>query len=125
LAEEIIRHKVAEIVFFCGNKRRDELPSFLKQAGVKTQEVVVYETAETPATTTNEFDAVLFFSPSAVQSFFGANRMEPKTVCFAIGKTTAEEIQTRCDNKIIQPDLPGQNDMIKKLITYFHTVNSN
>ena len=35
LAQKIIVDDVKEAVFFCGNKRRDELPGMLKEAGVQ------------------------------------------------------------------------------------------
>lgn len=70
LAQKIIEHQAKEIVFFCGNKRKDELPDILKEAAIKVHEVIVYETIETPSLNAGDFDAVLFFSPSAVQSFF-------------------------------------------------------
>ena len=121
LAEKITQYKIEEIVFFCGNKRRDELPSILKEAGVKIHEVLVYETSKTPVATTADIDAVIFFSPSAVQSFFSVNQLKEETVCFAIGKTTADKIQNHCENKTVASNFPSQNDLIKKLLNYFQT----
>jgi len=116
LAQRIIECEVKEIVFFCGNKRRDELPAILKRAGVTVHEVVVYETVETPAVATNEIDAILFFSPSAVQSFFSVNQLNNNTICVAIGETTANSIKDFTKNKIITSELPNQEMMLAALI---------
>lgn len=123
LAKKIIEHEVKEIIFFCGNKRRDELPAILKEAGIKVHEVIVYETVETPAIVTDDFDAVLFFSPSAVQSFFSVNQLKKHTVCFAIGETTADSIADFTDNKIIISESPGQEMMLASVKIYFENSN--
>lgn len=119
LANKIISKSVKELVFFCSNKRRDELPTALKNAGVKVHEVVVYETTETPVTVANDFDAILFFSPSGVQSFFSANELNEDSVCFAIGRTTATSIATFTRNKIINSIAPDAKMMVEDVIEYF------
>lgn len=123
LAKEIISQGVKEIIFFCGNKRRDELPSILKEAGIKVHEVVIYETVETPEISIADSDAVLFFSPSAVQSFFSVNTLKKDTVCFAIGQTTADSIADFIDNKIIVSEAPSQEMMLASVKFYFQNMN--
>lgn len=119
LAHKIIEHGVKEVVFFCGNKRRDELPTILKQHNIAVHEVVVYETVELPSIATTDIDAVLFFSPSAVNSFFSVNQLEKQTVCFAIGTTTANSIATYTDNKVIISEAPSQEMMLAAVTYYF------
>ncbi len=121
LANKIIKQGVKEIIFFCSNKRRDELPTALKNANIKVHEVVLYETAETPMVMDNDFDAVLFFSPSGVQSFFSSNELHQDTVCFAIGRTTATSIATFTKNKIIKSPGPDTKLMIEEMINHFKT----
>lgn len=119
LAKKIIADGLKKVVFFCGNKRRDELPEMLKQAGISVNEVVVYETLVTPHIITEDFDAVLFFSPSAVQSFFSANQLNLSTVCFAIGETTAESIAQFAKNKIMVSAKPSQEILLDAVLRYF------
>jgi uroporphyrinogen-III synthase len=120
LAKKILEHNVKEIIFFCGNKRRDELPVILNEVGVIVNEVIVYETIETPVFATDGFDGILFFSPGAVNSFFMMNKLEKKTVCFAIGQTTAKSIVDFTeDNKIIVSTSPNQESMLAVIQTYF------
>ena len=123
LAKKIIELKIDKVIFFCGNKRREELPLLLKNAGIKVHEMIVYETIETPTIITDDSDAILFFSPSAVQSFFSTNKLKKNTVCFAIGETTADSITTFTNNKIITSEFPSQEMMIASLNFYFQNIN--
>lgn len=125
LAGTIIGHGVQEVVFFCGNRRRDELPRLLQEHGIGVHEITVYETRDIPAPALADPDAILFFSPSAVGSFFSVNSIGPKTVCFAIGSTTAAAIADYTDNKIITPELDRHSqDMIMASVEfYFQNIN--
>ena len=119
LAKKIIEHKVKEVIFFCGNKRRDELPDALKKAGMVVKEVIVYNTTETARLATADVDGVLFFSPSAVNSFFTVNSLTNNTVCFAIGKTTAKWVSQFSNNKTIISELPTQEGVLAAVIKLF------
>ena len=123
LAQKIIDTGVKEVVFFCGDKRRNELPDILNHAGIKVKEIVVYETVQTPVISTTDFEGVLFFSPSAVKSFFSMNKVSEKTTCFAIGNTTASEIKKYTNNKIIVSPSPSQEMMLETIIFYFTNIN--
>ncbi len=122
LAQKIISHGIKELVFFCGNKRREELPLILKNNGINLHEVIVYETLETPILITQPFEAILFFSPSAVNSFFSMNQISMNTLCFAIGQTTANAIRVYTKNKIITSPVPSPEAMIEDLIKHFTTL---
>ena len=119
LADEIIRKEIKEIIFFCGDQRRDELPNKLKEAGIKVHEVVLYETIGTPVAVDNDLDAILFFSPSGVQSFFAINELNANTVCFAIGATTKNNISSFTSNTVITGLIPDPKEVINELIEHF------
>jgi len=119
LADEIIKSGINEIIFFCGDKRRDELPLKLKEAGIIVHEVTLYETIGTPVSLDNDFDAVVFFSPSGVQSFFAANELKTGAVCFAIGPTTANSIRSFASNKVVSGLIPEPEEIINELIEHF------
>ena len=71
LAELIAEDRfVDEVIFFCGDQRRDELPEILRQHEVVVNEIVVYQTIAVPHKIEKQYHGILFFSPSAVQSFF-------------------------------------------------------
>jgi uroporphyrinogen-III synthase len=122
LAQKIIIQGIREIVFFCGDKRREDLPALLKHAGIKMDEVFLYTTKETPVKIDEEMDAILFFSPSAVNSFFTLNQPNKNTVCFAIGQTTADTISELTDHKVIISETPDQEKMLEMVSDYFRKI---
>jgi uroporphyrinogen-III synthase len=108
-----------DLIFFCGDIRRDELPERIRAAGLNLREVTVYHTRETPRRIDGTYDAILFFSPSAVRSFFVANTATGGMVMFAIGATTAAEIRKACGNDIVISDAPGKGDMAATVVAHF------
>ncbi|OQP48649.1 hypothetical protein A4D02_08065 [Niastella koreensis] len=120
LAEKMIASKqIKQVVFFCGDQRREELPGKLRQNGIAVQEVIVYHTISTPHKIDKAYDGILFYSPSAVQSFFYANAIPASTVLFAIGQTTADAIKSFTDNLIIESERPGKDELVKKMFLFF------
>jgi len=120
LAELIIEEAVStEVVFFCGDQRRDELPRLLSDHDINVNEIVTYQTTALPHKVQEAYNAILFFSPSAVDSFFVKNKLLPATILFAIGRTTAAAIKKFSDNKIIIPDSPGKESLYEKVMEYF------
>jgi uroporphyrinogen-III synthase len=117
LADTIIDKKIKEVVFFCGDQRRDELPVKLKAKNINVEEVIVYST--TVEKVSKRYDVILFFSPSGVESFFSANEVDSNTILFAIGNTTAETINQKVHNKIIIAERPGKEALVKKMLDYF------
>lgn len=124
LAEKIIPELEhgSEVIFFCGNLRRNDLPDALRQKNIGVTELIVYQTSLTPITIEKEYDAILFFSPSAAESFFSVNKIPSKTVLLVMGRTTAITIQKHSGNKIITGDEPDKYKLISKAV---HFVNEN
>ncbi len=120
LAEKIVSQKtVQQVYFFCGEQRMDDLPETLQRHHIAVQEVVVYTTIQTPVQIEKNYDGVIFFSPSAVHSFFSLNTVPTEVVLFAIGKTTTATIQTYCANKVVTSEWPGKEQMVDLVIQYF------
>ncbi|HEY0066935.1 MAG TPA: uroporphyrinogen-III synthase [Flavisolibacter sp.] len=119
LATKIIERKLKEVVFFCGNLRRPELPRMLGDAGIIVHEVEVYETFGTPRPITQDYEAVLFFSPSAVDSFFLSNKLDPAVVCFTLGNTTAQVLSGYTKNKVVISTGTSQEEMMETVYSYF------
>ena len=103
--------------FFCGNIRRDVLPDALRLAEIKLDEVAVYETNLAAQKITFTPDGILFFSPSAVESYLQENKIENE-VCFCIGNTTAEALKYATPNIIIA-NQPNVESTIMKCIEYY------
>lgn len=108
-----------EIIFFCGDQRREELPAILKKNDVTVNEIVVYQTIAIPHKIEKIYNGILFFSPSAVESFFNKNKISNQTILFAIGNTTANEIAKYTNNKIIISNEPGKEQLVKQMMEYF------
>ncbi|WP_291147589.1 uroporphyrinogen-III synthase [Flavobacterium sp. UBA7680] len=100
--------------FFSGNLRRDTLPSALKEAGIKLNEIQVYETSLQPQKIKSPVDAILFFSPSGVESYLKDNSIKKET-CFCIGETTAEALHKITKNIIIA-DQPTVEDVLEDVL---------
>ena len=93
-------HKLAEylkdelkngdvVTFFCGDLRRDELPSILAENEITVNEVEAYQAILDPIEMKNDVDGILFYSPSTVQSYLRENSADK--IAFCIGETTATE----------------------------------
>lgn len=111
-----------EVIFFCGDQRRDELPDILRSNDIDVNEIVVYETVAVPHKINKQYHGILFFSPSAVESFFSNNKVKEPTVLFAIGNTTASAIKKYSNNKIIISDEAGKDSLFRKMMEYFGDV---
>jgi uroporphyrinogen-III synthase len=120
LAENIIAYgNISSVVFFCGDRRRDELPDRLSQNGIMVDELAVYKTHATPQLIKKQYDGILFFSPSTVHSFFSVNRLTDQPILFAIGPTTADAIKTYVRNTVITGESPGKHLLIQQALDYY------
>ncbi len=121
LAGVIKNNGVSEVVFFCGDRRMDTLGEQLEKYGVQVNEIIVYRTEEVPRFVEKDYDGILFFSPSGVNSFFSMNTIEPSAVLFAIGSTTARALKENAEeNKVITCELPSKEQMVDTAIQYFN-----
>ncbi len=109
------KHKNKHFTFFCGTKKREELPIILKANNISLKELTVYHTVLNPKTFKIAFDGILFFSPSAVESYALKNIMINE-MCFCIGKTTASEVEKHTQNIIIanKPTIENVLNDVKK-----------
>jgi uroporphyrinogen-III synthase len=125
LAEVILNHPPPEVFFFCGDQRREELPKRLAAAGVHVHELVVYETIQAPHKVVGSYDGIIFFSPSAVHSFFSLNSTSEKTILFAIGTTTADTIRTYVKNPVITSTVPEKESLVRQMIGYYDNMKGS
>ncbi|TRX27030.1 uroporphyrinogen-III synthase [Flavobacterium franklandianum] len=100
--------------FFSGNLRKETLPKALKAAKVNFNEIQVYETTLTPQKIKTSVDGILFFSPSAIESYLKDNKIKNE-ICFCIGETTAEALEKTTRN-IIVADQPSVDNVIEDVI---------
>lgn len=125
LSKKIIEDKsVKQVVFFCGNQRRELLPERLKSNRIKVEEIIVYQTVESPQLISKKYNGILFFSPSAVKSFFVKNTISSETLLFTIGKTTAEEVKNFSNNTTLISDIPDTQKLIADVIKHFSAIKN-
>lgn len=103
--------------FFCGSSRREEMPSILKEHNINVEEIVVYNTDLNPKSFPQEFNGVLFFSPSGVKSFMARNTLKSATA-FCIGNTTASEAKNHTDQIITATKPSIENVIVQVVKTY-------
>lgn len=103
LSEYLVKnHKKDSFHFFCGNIRSDVIPSALKENNIAFKEIEVYKTTLSPKKFERQFEAMLFFSPSGVRSFYEENNPSKiHSVAVCIGTTTAQEAKKYSDKVVI------------------------
>lgn len=117
LADCLIKnHKNDTFYFFCGNKRLDIIPKALKEENIMFSEIETYETVLNPKHFQRQFDGILFFSPSAVQSFVSENKLKNSTA-FCIGTTTAAEAKKYTENVVISNSTSVESVIAKTVKT--------
>lgn len=118
LANYIVKkHNKDSFVFFCGNKRREDLPNLLVENEVCFSEKTIYNTELNVQKHTTCFKAILFFSPSAVTSYLHSNTLG-KTIAFCIGESTAKEAQQNALKTVVSKEATIEST-IELLIRYF------
>lgn len=105
--------------FFKGDKALPTIPDGLKKAGIDFTAIEVYQNTATPQVLQEDFEAILFFSPSAVESFLKNNFIPDNTITFAIGKTTAKALKPFAKQIIISEDTT-EVAVVKAVVKYFN-----
>lgn len=85
--------KNQKLYYCCGNLSLGTLREKLTALQFDFQEVEVYRTIETPYVIDENYNLILFFSPSGVASFVKCNAVTPNIPVVAIGKTTERALQ--------------------------------
>ena len=86
----------AEVTYFCSDIRLDALPTILSENNIKVTEIEAYQTKYDGVKVNESVEAVMFYSPSTVESFTQKNKKQ--IIAFCIGETTAEEARKHFDD---------------------------
>lgn len=117
LGSYIINNAVEkEFHYFCAKDRLDTLPNMLTENKIVWNEVPVYKTILTPKNYPQQFDGVLFFSPSGVESFFKVN--SELNYGFCIGNTTAKALEKYSKQYKIATKPTIENVLVKVIKHY-------
>jgi uroporphyrinogen-III synthase len=109
LVDKLQDLKSEDIVYFKGNISLDIVSKGLSKTN-NLQEIEVYKTLTSPVKVDEVFKAVLFYSPSGVQSFMELNTANTIAIC--IGETTASEARKHFDEVIVSK-VPNVDAMIE------------
>lgn len=104
------------VFHFCGNRRREEMRQVLESSGVNVRDLVVYKTILNGMhLEKSKPDAVLFYSPSAVEAYrnSGGFRQDRKPELFAIGQTTARELSIESGRHVHVSPKPDTDEFLK------------
>ncbi len=126
LAELITRNKnIRTVLFPCADHHLYDLPEWLRRQGIRVNEMMVYSTILLKRKIEmNGITGIIFMSPSAVKSFFFANKNMDSIPCFAIGRTTAEELKRTTSNPVLIADRPDVKAIFEKIGEYFSSKRS-
>lgn len=117
LANFIVKMRLNEATYFCGNLNRDELNTILAENNVEVTNVEAYRTVLNERKFDKTFDGILFYSPSGITSYLEDNS-DRTAVAFCIGETTAEEARKHFDKVAVSP-LPSIENVIKTVNKYY------
>jgi uroporphyrinogen-III synthase len=101
LSKLMISEGVQKALFFCGDQRLDILPDNLRNNGIELNELIVYNTLLKPEKLDEPPEIILFFSPTAVKSFFSMNEISSGTTVIAMGTTTAGALKQYTEQPVI------------------------
>ena len=108
--------------FFSGNLRKDTLPEMLTENQIMCNDIKVYDTTLTPHKISDKLDGILFFSPSAVNSYLQKNTIANEKL-FCIGNSTADALRNvLSENKIKNIKTafqPSVENVIEQAIEYY------
>ena len=91
LVKAILDYRNKKFIFHSGNLRLETIPNAMQDANIKFEEFEVYATTKCPIRINSIPNAILFFSPSAVESYLELNKIHD-SFCFCIGNTTAKAL---------------------------------
>ena len=104
LAQNIAKnYKNCVFYYFCGTIRREELPKALKSEKISLFEVKTYKTVLKTKKFDQNWDGILFFSPSGVASYISENKPQTNTRAFCIGQTTAASAKEHFKSVVVAP----------------------
>jgi uroporphyrinogen-III synthase len=118
LSKLMISEDVQKAIFFCGDQRLDILPDNLRSNGIDLKELIVYDTRLKPVKLKEPPEILLFFSPTAVRSFFSMNEVSPGTTVMAMGTTTAASLKQYTEHPVIISPEPDKTYVFNMALDY-------
>jgi uroporphyrinogen-III synthase len=121
LAEKIVQAEVDSVAHVTTQKRLHTMEALLMAAHVHYRAYEVYEKTDRPIRI-DAFDALLFLSPSQVESFLKMNPLTPEAPVFCIGATTAATVQLKGYQHVITARSATLEAILEAVIQYFKPI---
>ncbi|MCL5126802.1 hydroxymethylbilane synthase [Algibacter sp. L4_22] len=117
LADYLVEYMTgAEVTYFCSDIRLDALPTILSENNIKVTEIEAYQTKYDGVRVNDSVEAVMFYSPSTVESFTQKNKKQ--VIAFCIGETTAAEARKHFED-IRVAKVPTVESVIELINEYY------
>jgi len=118
LANFISKNAKNEKFIFCRSDiKNDNFTDFFKKEKIDLKEIVVYNNQPNSITLNDKFEAIMFYSPSGINSFLKNNKLD-SSYCICIGDTTASYAKNYSSN-VVSCKTPSIKHVIKKTIKLF------
>ena len=108
--------KNTSFLHFCGNRRLPLLAKKMTAWKANFKEIVVYNTTPNVKKINAAPDAILFYSPSGVESHTNMNTIGNSS-CFCIGETTAKALPEQ-PKKLVVLENPSIQTLVAKAIQH-------
>ncbi|WP_158845583.1 hydroxymethylbilane synthase [Algibacter sp. L1A34] len=117
LADYLVEYMTgAEVTYFCSDIRLDALPTILSENNIKVTEIEAYQTKYDGVRVNDSVEAVMFYSPSTVESFTQKNKKQ--VIAFCIGETTAAEARKHFEDVRVAK-VPTVESVIELINEYY------
>ena len=116
LIEEVLKPLNEPILWFSGVRKTRALEQFINNRGCDY--IDCYLTRLVEKSFTSAYDALLFFSPSGVESFLKANEMG-RAHAFCIGETTAKAVRPHAQNGLSVSPKATSMQLVLEVIKHF------
>lgn len=116
LIEEVLKPLNEPILWFSGVRKTRALEQFINDRGCDYIDCYLTRLVEKSFTT--PYDALLFFSPSGVESFLKVNEMV-RAHAFCIGETTAKAVRPHAQNGLSISPKATSMQLVLEVIKHF------
>jgi uroporphyrinogen-III synthase len=99
LIENYLKPLDTKILWFTGIRKTAALETFIREKGCDYMDC--YMTHAVQKSFSQDFDAVLFFSPNGIESYLKSNNLQSTTLACSIGETTAEAAKAHTTNLLV------------------------
>jgi uroporphyrinogen-III synthase len=108
--------------FICGTFSLPHLPNILTKNSIVVKKITVYETILTPLSISANFNAIVFLSLSAAESFLIKNTLPASTPVFTLGQTTADYVRKNSTaTNIFVAEKPTIAAIVSTVLQYFNS----